>query len=108
MYSGKISLFTILKTEKVLITSHTTQLDLLFCRVLYSEYTAIGAEHGIAYGGGIGITRIELDAHHWPLPIFLCKMSVQSALYCLIVKVVRFINRTAIVKTSLNVTKIQF
>ena len=29
---------------------HATPLDLLFCRVPYSEYTAIGAEHGVLCG----------------------------------------------------------
>ena len=37
---------------------------------------------------GIGMTRIELDAHR--CQIFLCKMSVEGALYCLIAKAVHF------------------
>ena len=38
---------------------------------------------------------------------FLCNMSVQRALYCLIAKVVLFYKSNNIVKTFINVTKIQ-
>ena len=54
----------------------------------------------------LGKRRIELGAHR--CQTYMRKMSVQRALYCLVAKAARFLNRTDIVKTSVNVEKLQF